>query len=67
MDERRGRSAAKKCGITAIGLLNILVAADFRGYLNFEEATTRLRSTNFHVDPNLIEMLVERVRNRRQP
>jgi predicted nucleic acid-binding protein len=67
MDERRGRMAAKKCGITAIGILNVLDTADRRGFLNFEEATNRLRSTNFHVDPKLIEILVQRVRSRKQP
>ncbi len=59
--------AAKKCGITAIGILNVLDTADRRGFLNFEEATNRLRSTNFHVDPKLIEILVQRVRSRKQP
>jgi len=65
MDERRGRLAAKKCGITAIGILNILDTADRRGYLNFEEAMTQLRRTNFHVDPALVEVLVAQARRRR--
>jgi predicted nucleic acid-binding protein len=65
MDERRGRLAAKKCGLTAVGILNVLDSADRRGLLNFEEAITRLRRTNFHVDANLIESLVEQVRKRK--
>jgi predicted nucleic acid-binding protein len=67
MDERRGRMAAKKCGITAIGILNVLDTADRRGFLNFEEAITQLRRTNFHVDPALIDLLVVQVRRRRLP
>lgn len=65
IDERRGRLAAKKCGITAIGMLNVLDAADRRGFLHFEEAMVRLRQTSFHMDPTLIEALVARARMRR--
>jgi predicted nucleic acid-binding protein len=65
MDERRGRLAAKKCGITAIGILNILDTADRRGFLDFEDAMIRLRQTNFHVDPALIEVLIVQARSRK--
>ena len=65
MDERRGRLAAEKCGISTVGTLNILEAADMRGFLVFEDAITRLRRTSFHVNDALIDALIAKIRARK--
>ena len=65
IDERRGRLAAERCGISAMGTLNILEAADTRGLVDFEDAIARLRSTNFHVSDALIDALIAKRRTRR--
>jgi len=65
IDEREGRLAAEQRGILPVGTLNILDSADLRGLLNFEETVMRLRQTNFHIDPAIIETLIERVRTRK--
>jgi len=45
-----------------IGTLNILYSAHRRGLLDFEDATERLRQTNFHVDHALVQTLIESIR-----
>ena len=64
IDEKRGRIAAEKCGISAVGTLNILEAAHSHGFLNFEDAVGRLRRTNFHMDYALIDALIAKIRAR---
>ena len=64
IDEKRGRLAAERCGIYAVGTLNILEAAHSRGFLNFEDAVARLRGTNFHMDDTLIDALIAKIRSR---
>ena len=61
MDERRGRLAAEKNGVSMIGTLNILEAAHYRGFLNFEDAISRLRHTSFRASDALLSALLERV------
>ncbi len=65
MDERRGRLAAEQCGISTIGTLNILEAADLRGLIEFEDAIARLRQTSFHVSDSLIDALLAKTRARK--
>jgi predicted nucleic acid-binding protein len=65
IDERKGRLAAEQRGIIPVGTLNILDSAELRGLLNFEEAVARLRKTSFHVEPALVDALIERVRSRK--
>jgi len=65
IDEKRGRLAAEKCGISAVGTLNILEAAHFHGFLNFGDAVARLRRTNFHMDDALIDALIAKIRARK--
>jgi predicted nucleic acid-binding protein len=67
IDERKGRLAAEQRGILPVGTLNILDSADLRGLLDFEEAVARLRKTNFHVEPALVEALILNARARRSP
>jgi predicted nucleic acid-binding protein len=65
IDDWQGRLAAEQRGIIPVGTLNILETADRRGFLDFESAITRLRGTNFHVAPALIESLLAQVRARK--
>jgi predicted nucleic acid-binding protein len=65
IDERAGRVAAEKCGIAAIGTLNILDSADRLGLLRLEDAVTKLRQTNFHIDSAIIDALVVLARARK--
>ena len=65
MDERRGRLAAEKCGISAVGTLNILEVADMRGLLVFENAIARLRRTSFRVNDAFIDALIAKIRARK--
>ena len=62
IDERRGRLAAEKFGISAVGTLNILETAHTRGFLDFEDAIARLRQTSFHINSAIIDALIEKIR-----
>lgn len=66
VDERRGRLAAKKQGIIPVGTLNVLEAADIRGYVDLESAVDKLRATSFHIDAATLDTLVEESRLRRK-
>jgi len=65
IDERRGRLAAEKWGISAVGTLNILEAGHTRGFLNFEDAVGRLRRTSFHINDEIIDALIAKIRARK--
>ena len=66
IDERAGSLAAQQRGIAPIGTLNILLSADTHGFLNFEQAVERLRSTNFHINESLLNAVLEEVRARKK-
>ena len=65
IDERDGWLVAQQRGLTPIGTHNVPYTASTFELLDFEQAITRLRSTNFHVDNVLVETLVEKVRARK--
>ena len=67
IDERAGSLAAQERGIAPIGTLNILLSADTHGFLDFEQAVERLRSTNFHLNESLLNAVLEEVRARKKP
>lgn len=66
IDDRDGRLAAEQRGILPVGTLNILYSAHLREFLDFELAVARPRQTNFHIEPAIIDTLIERVRSRKQ-
>jgi predicted nucleic acid-binding protein len=66
MDERKGRLAAEQRGLVPLGTLNVLESADIQGLLDFEEAVAKLRKTNFHVDPMLVDARTLQVRSRKK-
>ncbi len=65
IDERRGREAAEQKFITPIGTINILELADVAGLLDFEQAITKLRATNFRVALSVVNEATNRCRRRR--
>lgn len=65
IDERRGREAAEQKFITPIGTINILELADVAGLLDFEQAITKLRATNFRVALSVVNEATSRCRRRR--
>ena len=58
IDERQGRTEAKRRRLPVIGTLGVLADAHVAGLLDFEKAVFQLRQTNFYVT----EEVVERVR-----
>jgi len=65
MDERNGRRVAEEHGLTTLGTLTLLEAADARGYLDFESVLNDLRATNFHAGEKLLSACLERVKQQR--
>jgi predicted nucleic acid-binding protein len=65
IDERAGRLVAEGRGITAIGTLAILNAADLHGLVDLEVAIQQLRRTNFHVDRATLDALIAQARARK--
>lgn len=54
MDDEDGRDAARERGIAVTGLIGIFGRASQRGMLDFDEAITRLRATNFRVSDSAV-------------
>lgn len=57
VDETRGRREAKRRRIPFTGTLGVLAAAADQGLLDLRKAVDRLRQTNFHVSPEILERL----------
>lgn len=66
MDERKGRMAAEQRGLIPVGSLTLLDSADRRGLVNFAEAIAKLKTTSFHVDPELVAFLLDEVKARKR-
>lgn len=65
MDEWAGRMVAAREGLHVVGTLGVLDQAAERGLLSLKEMVERLCRTNFRVDRELIEQLLERDSRRR--
>lgn len=59
VDDLKARRVARDRGLGMTGTLGILAAAAERGLVNLPTAIERLRQTNFHVDPRLLQTLLE--------
>jgi len=57
IDEFSGRAEARRRSLRVTGTLGILRTAAERGLIDVPEVLTRLRSTNFYVDENLIRSI----------
>jgi len=67
IDERRGRSEAKRRGISTMGTVGILLAGGKRRLIEPEVAFRQLiGQTNFRATPKLIESFTEQCREFRQ-
>jgi len=55
MDERKGRSEAKRRRVPVTGTLGVLADAHVAGLLDFEKAIFQLRQTNFYVADEVVE------------
>lgn len=65
IDERTGRLAAEKLGLTTIGLLGILDRADMVGLADFETIFGQIPK-DFRIAPALVEEARKRARERRR-
>jgi len=59
IDELRGRQEASRRHLNFIGTLGVLRTAADQGLLDFKQAITRLRSTNFHIAQELFDRLMQ--------
>ncbi len=62
LDDRAGVAAARARGLQAFGTLGLLQRAARRGMLDLPGAIARLAATNFHVRPELLDMLLNEVK-----
>jgi predicted nucleic acid-binding protein len=66
IDDLEGRREAANRGLAVIGTLGILAEAARRNLLALPQALAALQATNFHVAPNLIELLLANDAKRRK-
>jgi predicted nucleic acid-binding protein len=67
IDDVEGRREAANRGLPVIGTLGILAEAARRNLLYLPQALAALQATNFHVAPDLIELLLANDAKRRKP
>lgn len=67
MDDRAGRTAAARCGLTVVGTVGLLEEAAGRGWVDLSQVLERLRETNARLDPKLIAAALERHKARSAP
>jgi predicted nucleic acid-binding protein len=65
VDDRHAWFAAKDRAIVPIGTVTVLELADIKGLVDFQQAMTNLRSTNFHIQQRTFDEAIERHRVRR--
>jgi len=58
MDDREGVEEARRLGLTVTGTLGVLDRAAERGLIELAPSIVRLRRTNFHVSPSLLDRLL---------
>ena len=67
IDDLEGRREAANRGLPVIGTLGILAERARRNLLDLPQALAALQTTNFHVAPDLIELLLANDAKRRKP
>ncbi len=65
LDERAGRSEAKRLGLQVAGTVGVLEKAAAERLLDLEDAFRRLQSTNFRIDPSYVRQALARDAARR--
>jgi predicted nucleic acid-binding protein len=66
IDDKKARAIANNRGLLTIGTIAILDLADESGLLDFEAALLRLQTTTFHVEKELWQPVLEKVRARKK-
>ncbi len=61
IDERKGFRAAKSRGLEPLGILAVLEVSAVRGFIDFDEAISRLKATTFRFTENLITEASKRI------
>jgi hypothetical protein len=61
IDDWAGRAEAARRSLRVTGTLGVLADAHQAGFLDFEQAITRLHSTNFRLDPDLEQLVRQRI------
>lgn len=59
IDERSGRRAAERRGLSVIGTVGVLREAADEGLLDLRTAVEKLRETSFHISPEILARLME--------
>ncbi len=65
MDDRAGRNAAIRCGLSVVGTVGLLEQSAVRGLIELPSALARLRQTNARLDPELLQSALARDQARR--
>jgi len=60
LDEKKGRQAARDCGLAVAGTLGVIDLAARRGLASLLDALKKLERTSFRASPQLIGAIVER-------
>ncbi len=60
MDDKDGRAAAERRGLTVYGTVGVLVRAAERGLVDLQEMFTRLLTTNFRIDARILQEALAR-------
>lgn len=63
IDERDGSAEARRRGINITGLLGVIRDGAIRGYLDFEDAVTKLKGTDFRLSNETEGIVREQYRN----
>lgn len=67
IDDRKGRNAAAKLGLTTVGTLTLLEQAAAQGLISLPEAIAKLQSTNFRISHDILQAALDRDRARHGP
>lgn len=59
LDEKKGRQAARKHGLSVAGTLGVIDLAARRGLISLLDALKNLERTNFRASPQLIRAIIE--------
>ena len=60
VDDQAARTIARRLGLTPVGTIAILQRAADDRLLDLQSAITRLRQTNFHISPAILEQALQR-------
>jgi len=63
IDDGDGRVEARRRGLRITGLLGVIRDAGLRGFLDFDAALQKLRSTNFRLSPKVEELIRRQYRD----